>query len=151
MDTYTHKAPAAVFGKGFLTIIQLRVLLDDLTYRPENNPDTFAKAIAASVYYESPAAMLLREGLGTSERSRYMDQLSHSGPAELRNFAQFAVATGNKLLAVAILNRMDRMRPNDRKALGFTRMQLASEIMSHEFESAWDCINIIKEAAKKKA
>lgn len=99
---------------------------------------------AAEAHYTSPAALLAREGLGTDERSRYMAQVANSGPAELRNFAQVAAATGNLLLAVAILNRLDTMRPDDRKAVGITRQALAKALVGADFDKAQRSITVVR-------
>ena len=39
---------------------------------------------AVESQFATPSHMLAREGLGSEERSRYYDQIEHSGPIELR-------------------------------------------------------------------
>lgn len=61
---------------------------------------------AAAVHYESPVQMLMRDTIGSEQRSRYMQQIAHSGPAELASLAAYAAATGNKDLSAALISRV---------------------------------------------
>lgn len=73
------------------------------------------EVLAADTVFASPVSILAREGIGSPERSRYMEQITHSGPAELANLAALAVAERNKTLGAAILSRLDRLNKRDRE------------------------------------
>jgi hypothetical protein len=61
---------------------------------------------SAAVQYESPVQMLMRDTIGSEKRSMYMQQIAHSGPAELASLAAYAAATGNKDLSAALISRV---------------------------------------------
>ena len=81
--------------------------------------------------YESPVQMLSRVALGSQERSRYQEQLTHAGPRELLNHANWAMAHGDKILAAAVLSRLDALPSTNRpiKAVDF-----ADKIVGEEFK-----------------
>lgn len=66
--------------------------------------------------FSSPAHILARHNLGTEERSRYLEQVRTAGPVAIGNYAKHAAATGDKTLGAVIMDRLDDMSPNDRKA-----------------------------------
>lgn len=100
--------------------------------------------LAVESQYQSPAHILMREGLGSPERSRFQDQISNSGPFELQNYAAHAVATDNKVLGAAILTRLDRMNRRDRELAGINRQELASALVSDEYRNAQAAIQRVK-------
>lgn len=62
----------------------------------------------------SPAQMLGRVALGDNKRTQYQMQLEGAGPVELETAAVTAIATGDVVLAAAIVTVVDR-RPLDRR------------------------------------
>ena len=84
----------------------------------------------ALVHYQSAAQMLAREGLGSERRSRIMQQVAASGPAEMASLASFAAATGDKEMAAALNARVSQMAPKDRP---FSPHDLADALMGQEW------------------
>jgi len=84
----------------------------------------------ALVHYASPAQMLAREGLGSERRSRIMQQVAASGPAEMASLASFAAATGDKELAAALNARVSQMSVKDRP---FSPHDLADALVGKEW------------------
>ena len=100
--------------------------------------------LAVESQYATPAVLLAREGLGSDKRSRYLEQLSHSGPAEVRNFAAHAVATKDKVLGAAVLSRLDALNKRDRDLVGVTRQELAEALVGADFQNAQAAIARVK-------
>lgn len=82
-------------------------------------------------FYDSPVKVLARQGLGSVERSQYLEQLDSSGPIEIANLGQFAVSTNNVMLATAVLSKLDSMPSKDRP---FGQLELAKAMHLDEFE-----------------
>jgi hypothetical protein len=61
---------------------------------------------SASTHYRSPVQMLMRDTLGSERRSRIMQQIASSGPAELASLAEYAAAQRDKELAAALCSRI---------------------------------------------
>lgn len=61
---------------------------------------------SAATHYRSSVQMLMRETLGSERRSRIMQQIANSGPAELAAFAEYAAAQKDKDLAAALCSRV---------------------------------------------
>ena len=92
-----------------------------------------------SALYRNPVVMLQREGLGTEQRSRYMDQLRNSGPAELEAMAQLAANTGNAVLAASVLSTIDGIKTkNERDAVNVSRDELSYIMVGDQFENSID-------------
>jgi len=72
------------------------------------------RANLALKLYPTPVALLEAAGLGSEERSRYLEQLQHAGPTTLLNLAAQAQATGNRVLGAALVSVLDRM-PRERR------------------------------------
>lgn len=69
---------------------------------------------SASTHYRSSVQMLMRETLGSERRSRIMQQIASSGPAELASLAEYAAAQKDKDLAAALCARVADLPRNDR-------------------------------------
>jgi len=69
---------------------------------------------SASTHYRSPIQMLMRDTLGSERRSRIMQQVAASGPAELASLAEFAAAQKDKELAAALCSRVADLPRADR-------------------------------------
>lgn len=89
-----------------------------------------ATAIAAKPHYRSPAQMLARYTLGSEKRSRIMQQIENSGPAELLSLAELAAATGDKDLGAALASRVFSLAPEKRS---FDVNELANAIVGEEW------------------
>lgn len=98
-----------------------------------------ALVIGQRLYYESAVQVLSREGLGSPERTSYALQLQGSISAELGHLGQFAVGTQNKVLAAAILSRIDRL-PRDQRP--FSAEDLASSMQLDTFVKVGEYIKI---------
>lgn len=101
----------------------------------------------ALVHYQSPAQMLAREGLGSERRSRIMQQIVASGPAELASLASYAAATGDRELAAALNARVSNMPRNDRP---FSPHDLADALVGDDWRevqrSAMEAERLLLEA-----
>lgn len=100
--------------------------------------------LAVESQFSTPAVLLAREGLGTEERSRFLEQLAHSGPAEVANFAAHAVATNNKILGAAVMSRLDAMGKRERDLVGVSRQELATALVGKDHANAQAAIARIK-------
>lgn len=100
--------------------------------------------IAVESQFASPSHILMRAGLGSEQRSRYLDQISDAGPFELQNYTAHAVATGDKTLGAAILTRLDRMNRRERELAGVNRQELANALAGAEFKNAQAAIQRIR-------
>lgn len=89
-----------------------------------------ATALAAKPHYRSPAQMLARYTIGSEKRSRIMQQIEHSGPAEILSLAELAAATGDKDLGAALAARVFSMVPEKRP---FDVNELADALVGDEW------------------
>lgn len=71
-------------------------------------------AQSASTHYRSPVQMLMRDTLGSERRSRIMQQIASSGPAELASLAEYAAAQKDNELAAALCSRVADMPRGER-------------------------------------
>lgn len=83
----------------------------------------------AEELYRGSVQLLMRKTLGSEARSRYLDQIEHSGPEELRHFAVLAAATNNLDLAAALVTRATRFPAADRP---FSCKNLADHLVGEE-------------------
>jgi len=70
--------------------------------------------VAVRDHYKSPVQMLMRENLGSERRSRILQQIAASGPAELASLAEYAAATKDMELGAALCSRVADLMPNQR-------------------------------------
>ena len=91
--------------------------------------------------------MLSRVGLGSPERSRYTEQLRHVGPPELENYARWAQHKGDRILAAAVLSRLDALPTKQRpiKATEYANSLLGDEF--REIETAFKRIHLATQRA----
>jgi len=101
------------------------------------------RAKAAAVFYQSPAQLLARAGLGSTDRARYNADLAASGPTELVHFARLAVAKRDVVLASVVLSRLDGLKPNDRKVVSFSRQQLADKMVGDDYGKAIRALSVV--------
>jgi hypothetical protein len=86
-----------------------------------------AKIAAQRPYYDSPVKVLSRAGLGTTDRTAYVQQLAYAGPGELGHMAQVAVGTKNAALAAAVLSLIDA-QPTNQRPLGAATLATAMQL-----------------------
>jgi len=96
--------------------------------------------------FESPVQMLSRMGLGSPERSRYHEQLRDAGPRELQNYADWARHTGDRILAAAVLNRLDTLPTTSRP---FKAAEFATSIVGEEFQATKKALERIRVAVQR--
>ncbi len=89
----------------------------------------------------TPQAILARVGLGTPERSHYLTQLQGSGPVQLRNMVQLALATDNKVLGAALMHIIDGMPARERP---FSAADLAERLVGEEARCVQQAIRRIR-------
>lgn len=85
---------------------------------------------SARVHYGSPVQMLMRSSLGSERRSRLMEQLAASGPAELASLAALAASTKDHELAAALCSRLSQIERGQRP---FSAQDLAEAMVGHEY------------------
>jgi len=96
--------------------------------------------------FESPVQMLSRMGLGSPEGDRYHNQLRNAGPRELQNYADWARHTGDRLLAAAVLSRLDTLPATSRP---FKATEFAMSIVGEDFQATRKAIERIRIAAQR--
>lgn len=96
--------------------------------------------------YASPQAVLSRAGLGTPERTDLIKQIGGAGPAEMRQLAALAVATGNKVLGAALQSVNDRLPRRDR---AISSAELAEALVGEETRAVQASIAAIRTAAQR--
>jgi hypothetical protein len=114
-------------------------------YIKDVNAAAESAALTAALF-ASPQAVLARAGLGSAERSHYLQQLDGSGVVELRNMAALAVATNNKTLGAAIMSVVDRMPRRERP---ISSAELADRLVGEETRAVQDAVTRIKLAAQQ--
>ncbi len=82
-------------------------------------------------FYDSPVKVLSRAGLGSQERTNYLLQAQHAGPAELAHLAQVAVSTKNATLAAALLSVLDAT-PTSSRPVSAQSLARAMELADYE-------------------
>jgi hypothetical protein len=96
--------------------------------------------------HASPVQMLSRVGLGSPERTNYQEQLRHAGPRELENHAKWAIARGGKILAAAVLSRLDAMPTKSRP---LNTREFAEKLVGEEFERLQSAFRRTRLAAQR--
>ena len=89
-------------------------------------------ATAVQTHYRSPGQMLARYSLGSERRSRIIQQIATSGPAELASLAELAAATKDFDLAAALCSRAYEIAPEKRS---FSPQELADVLVGEEFRT----------------
>ncbi|WP_380785648.1 hypothetical protein [Sphingomonas sp. R86521] len=85
---------------------------------------------AIKPHYTSPVQVLMRRDLGSERRSRLVQQIANSGPAELASFAELAAATKDHELAAALCSRVGEM---DVASRPFAASELAEALVGEQF------------------
>jgi hypothetical protein len=104
------------------------------------------EAAALAPMFESPVQLLSRQGLGSPERTNYHAQLQQAGPRELMNYRDWALHTGDRPLAAAILSRLDTL-PRDERP--FKAVEFAEAMVGDEFNNVRRGIDRINVAVQR--
>ncbi|MCA3560686.1 MAG: hypothetical protein IOC82_06600 [Aestuariivirga sp.] len=99
-----------------------------------------------SQLWASPVTVLARAGLGSPERTAYMQQLTGAASVELRQMAAFAAASNNKVLGAALVSIVDRMPAKSRP---FSANELADTLVGKEVREMQDAIAAVRNAAQR--
>lgn len=91
-----------------------------------------------SPLFDSPAAILTSVGTGTPEYANYREELAAAGPAEITKQAGRAILTKDKLLARAVMARVDALPRETRQKLKFSRQSLAEASVGQDFKICQD-------------
>lgn len=103
-------------------------------------------ATAHEPLYRNPQQLLSRASLGSPERTNYQEQLRHAGPRELENHAKWAMAHGDKILAAAVLSRIDAMPTKSRP---MNTREFAEVFVGEEFEQLQSAFRRTRLAAQR--
>jgi hypothetical protein len=142
-------APIAPMDKQRIEAEEIRVATMQIRQNAEKELDglfseagaAYNRAVAQRPFYDSAVKTLNRLTLGDPKRSEYMRQLRSVGPAELAHLGQFAVSSGNKALAAAIVSRLDSFPASSRP---FGAVELASAMNLDEHRKASEAIKIVE-------
>ena len=104
-----------------------------------------SRAIELEPLFQSPVQMLSRVALGSQERSRYQEQLTGAGPREVMNHANWAVAHGDKILAAAVLSRLDNL-PTDKRPI--KAVEFADKMVGKDFREVRDALSRTRNAVQ---
>jgi hypothetical protein len=88
-------------------------------------------------HYRSSVQMLARYTLGSERRSRIMQQISASGPAEIASLAELAAATKDLELGAALCSRVFEL---DAVKRPFAAAELADALLGAEFREVSQAI-----------
>jgi hypothetical protein len=88
-----------------------------------------ADVLTTEQLFQSPVQFLSRQGLGTEQRSHLITQLQGAGPAELQSASDLAKATGDRVLASAVLVMADR---DSKKYSQFDKAEFAADMAGEE-------------------
>jgi hypothetical protein len=86
----------------------------------------------ARAHYASPMQMLARDSLGSERRTRLMQQIEHSGDAELSSLAALAVSTNDRELGAVLASRVQRIPHGSRP---FSPLELADLLVGDEYRA----------------
>jgi hypothetical protein len=107
-----------------------------------------ATAAAVRAHYASPVQMLMRSSLGSERRSRLMQQIATSGPAELASFAELAAATKDMELAAALCSRVSDLAVDRRP---FAPVDLAEVLVGDQFRRVSQALIEVERLAEEAA
>lgn len=111
----------------------------------ELNAAAESLALTATLF-ASPVVVLSRSGLGTPERSAYLEQVRNAGPTELANLATFAIASKNRTLAAALVSVVDAMPAKSRP---FSAHDLADKLVGEEQRAVMASVEAIRTAYER--
>lgn len=100
----------------------------------------------AKAHYQSAVQMLARDSLGSERRSRLMQQLEHSGDAELASLAALAVSAKDRELGAVLVSRVQRIPHASRP---FSPHELADLLVGDEHRAVQAAIMEVEEIAQR--
>lgn len=103
-------------------------------------------AADARFHYQSAVQMLARDSIGSERRSRLMQQLEHSGDAELASLAALAVSVKDRELAAVLVGRVQRIPHAERP---FSPHELADLLVGEEHRAVVAAIMEVEEIADR--
>lgn len=103
---------------------------------------TWKKSVAT--HYRHPMQMLTRETLGSERRSRILEQLKYSGPAELASFAELAAAKMDLEMGAAVCSRLAELPARDRPVSG---NDVAEALVGTKFRTVANALAEIEQIA----
>ena len=95
-------------------------------------------------HYRSPVQMLARQTLGSERRSRIIQQIASSGPAELASLAELAAATKDLELGAALCSRLADV-PRDKRP--FSSAELADAMLGEKHRTVAQALMEIERLA----
>lgn len=95
-------------------------------------------------HYRSPVQVLARTELGSERRSRIMQQIASSGPAELASLAELAAAKADLELGAALCARAGDL-PRDKRP--FSTAELADALVGRKFRTVAQALAEIERLA----
>lgn len=104
------------------------------------------EASDAKAHYQSAVQMLARDSLGSERRSRLMQQLEHSGDAELASLAALAVSEKDRELGAVLVSRVQRIAHGSRP---FSPHELADLLMGDEHRAVQAAIMEVEDIAQR--
>jgi hypothetical protein len=93
--------------------------------------------------FTSAVQLLSRQGFGSQERSRFLEQLAPAGPREVGHLAELAEQTNNNILASALVSKLDTMPRRDRP---LQAGPFAERRVGRDFNRAVEAIRMIRQA-----
>jgi hypothetical protein len=100
----------------------------------------------ARSHYASPVQMLARDNLGSERRSRLMQQVEHSGDAELASLAALAVSAKDRELGAVLVSRVQRIPHGSRP---FSPPELADLLVGDEHRAVLAAIMEVEDIAQR--
>lgn len=123
-----------------------RASLDARTARLRDLDAIRREVADAKAHYNSSIQMLARDGIGSERRSRLMQQLEHSGDAELASLAALAVSSKDRELAAVLVSRVQRIPHAERP---FSPHELADLLVGEEHRAVVAAIMEVEEIADR--
>lgn len=102
---------------------------------------------AVSSLYSSSAHLLSRYGLGSEARSRLYNDIAPAGVSTIAGYIEHAInddSDEGKMLAAALMTKLDSMPAQDRKRLPYSRNQLADAVMGDEHAKAVQAMAFVR-------
>lgn len=139
---------AQVVGRalGGLRADLKRSSLDARTARIRELDALRRSADDARSHYNSSVQMLARDSLGSERRSRLMQQLEHSGDAELASLAALAVSVKDRELGAVLVSRVQRI---PHAARPFSPHEFADLLVGDEHRAIQAAIMEVEEIAQR--
>jgi|GEM_PF-973367 len=100
---------------------------------------TWKKSV--ETHYRSPMQMLVRDTLGSERRSRILEQIANSGPAELAALSEFAAAKRDLEMGAAVCSKLAELPAKDRPVSG---NDLADALMGEKYRTVANALKEIE-------